>query len=183
MSSITRGGLRRSGKINLKGKIMRTQLIRLAVVLNIVGLMAVTISGLLPTLAQADSRPQEVLDLIAGHQALVVKIRPLHDRVQAPQQKKDSAGIKPDRAEKRAPETLRHKDRAVSSSDEYGRIKVQLSAFEKKARAERERVNNPRFGVGLAKRDSKIADARKTLATLQREFAALERQEKALGRR
>ena len=153
------------------------------------GLVAVTVTGLLPNHAIAADRPQEVLDLIAGHQALAMKIRPLQDRV--------LTGFKPEGAPIRAkvnttdesggeaptsaPERLRHKDRAASSSDEHGRIKVRFSALEKNAKTERERVNRPQFGADLTRSKSEIADARKKLAALQREFAALEREVNSLG--
>jgi hypothetical protein len=52
-------------------------------------------------------------------------------------------------AEKRMPTTLTHRDRAASTGDDYGRIKVRLSALAAKAKAERERVMRPDFGVGL----------------------------------
>jgi len=168
---------------------MSTQLTKLAVIA--LGLSAVTLLGLLPVRATADSRSQEVLDLVAAHEALAMKIRPLQDRVLV-KFKPDGTPVRakvsatPDAsnngAATRAPERLRHKDRAVSDSDEYGRIKVRFSAFEKKAKAERERVNRPRFGADLTRSRSEIAGARKALAALQREFATLEREVTALKR-
>lgn len=213
---------------------MGTQLNKLTVM--VVGLAAVTLTGLLSSRATAQSHPQEVLDLIAAHDALAMKIRPLRDRVLAMPSKESSTGFNPDGvpvraktgaatgeskadAETRVSETLRHKDRAVTTSDEYGRIKVQFSTLEKKARAERERVNRPNFGIHSARSEStsgdirfgdgrhgsqlpsgtksqdkpeagtaenidskEIADARRALAALQHELAALERDVNALGR-
>ena len=106
--------------------------------------------------------------------------------VARPEPKESSAGFKPDGAPlrakaatgtasesgRRAPERLRHKDRAVTSGDDYGRIKVKMAALDKKAKAERERVNRPKFGAG----GRGVAAARKKLASLQRELAALERE-------
>lgn len=153
----------------------------------------------LSQVAHAQNRPQGVRDLIAGHAALAMKIRPLHDRVLIARPKVgESAGFKPDgvplRAkvgttsgksggtEARVPERLRHKDRAATSADEYGRLKVQFLTLEKKAKAERERVNRPDFGVGL-RGASNIAAARKALAGLQREFAAIEEQDRVLRKK
>lgn len=145
-----------------------------------------------PTAAQG--HPQEVLDLIAGHEALAMKIRPLHDRVIVARSKSKKSGtaFKPDgtplRAKaatgtasesgRRVPEILRHKDRAATSGDDYKRINAQISRLKKRAKAERERVNRPNFGAGLRG----VAAARKTLASLQREYAALERELTALER-
>jgi len=162
---------------------------KLAVVAT--GLAAIVVIGLFPARATAQNRPQEVRDLIADHQALAMKIRPLQDRVltaTAPQD--NSAGFKPDgvpvrakgdaTSEGRVPERLRHKDRAASDSDDYGRIKVRLSALEKEAKVERERVMRPEFGAGLSRSKSETADARRKLTALQRELAVLERELNAL---
>lgn len=54
---------------------MKTQLKKILV--TVFGLAALVLS----TQVIAEDRPQEVLDLIAGHQALAMKIRPLQDRV------------------------------------------------------------------------------------------------------
>jgi hypothetical protein len=156
-------------------------------------LTAVTLGGLFSTNAIADSRPQAVLDLIAAHQTMAMKVRPLNDRVLVafkPDGVPIRAKVSAEKAESNdsavtrapAPERLRHKDRAASSSDEYGRIKVRLSAFEKDAKTERERVNTPRFGIGLSKRHKDIIAAQRKLASLQREFAVLEREVNALAR-
>jgi hypothetical protein len=175
---------------------------------SVVGLAAIVLIVLLPNRATAESRPQEVLDLISAHEALAMKIRPLQDRVlAAPPATESSAEFKtegvPLRAktsttngesntenESRVPETLRHKDRAATSGDDYGRIKVKFSTLEKNASKERERINRPDFGVSLANHDGEsnvdakaIADARKTLAALQQELSTLEREVSALGRR
>jgi hypothetical protein len=202
---------------------MITQPMKLAVVAA--GLAAIVMTGLFPARAIAQNRPQDVRDLIAAHEALAMKIRPLQDRVltaTAPQ--KGSTQFNPDGvpvrakgnatsgdsnpgSEGRAPERLRHKDRAATDSDDYGRIKVRLSTLDKEAKAERERVMRPDFGAGLAARDGEsgevrygdgrvgsrpptgaannsdakeIADARKALAALQRELAVLEREVNAL---
>lgn len=175
---------------------MSTQPMKLSVVVT--GLAAIVMMGLFPASATAQSRPQEVLDLIAAHKALAMKIRPLQDRVltvTAP--KEDSNQFKPDgvpvraksnatsgdsnpASEGRVAERLRHKDRAATDGDDYGRIKVRLSALKKKAKAERERVMRPKFGVGLTRGKSESADARKKLTALQRELAVLEREVNAL---
>ena len=178
---------------------MSIRLIKLAV--TIFGLTAVALLELVPTRAIADNRPQEVLDLIAAHQELAMKIRPLNDRVLIAAPKDDNEQFKPDgvpvrakasaatlenndSAEARAPERLRHKDRAANDGDDHGRIKVRFSALEENARKERERVNRPQFGVGLSQSDAnEVADARKALAALEREFAALQREEQAQRRR
>ncbi len=136
--------------------------------------------------AAAQDHPQEVLDLVAAHQALAMKIRPLSDRVLVARSKpkESSASFKPDGTPLRTKagtasgagsgtaERLRHKDRAATSGDDYGRIKVKMAALDKKAKAERERVNRPKFGVG----GRGVAAAKKKLASLQRELAALERE-------
>jgi len=155
------------------------------------GLTAVTLVGFFPTNVAADARPQEVLDLIAAHEELVMKIRPLQDRVLVTAQKKDDQQFKPDGVPVRAkvstktdtsdsdgrvPERLRHKDRAASDSDEHGRINVRFAALDENAKAERERVNRPQFGAGLTRGKSEIADARKALAALERELAILKRE-------
>lgn len=203
----------------------------------VAGLAAVTLIGLLSAGATAQQRPQEVLDLIAEHQALAMKIRPLQDRIAvAGKQNEDSASFNPDGvplrakgssatsdagrgAEGRVAENLRHKDRAVAPGDDYSRIRARLTALEKKAMAERERVNRPDFGAGLRSGQSgsanvrfgdgrrgarlpaaakpaenagaaaaanvdatEIAAAHRALASLQREFAELEREANALQR-
>lgn len=148
-------------------------------------LLSFVMSGLVTA---APDRPKQVLDLVAAHEALAMKIRPLHDRILVARSKNKKSGtaFKPDGAPLRAKaatgtasesgrrtsERLRHKDRAVTSGDDYGRIKVKMAALDKKAKAERERVNRPNFGVGLRG----VAAARKKLASLQRELAALERE-------
>ncbi len=155
---------------------METQPIKLTVIA--VGLAAVTLMGLLPSRATAQDRPQEVLNLVSAHQALAMKIRPLQDRVLAAQaQEKNSTHFNPDgvpvraktnattgesnaAAERRIAETLRHKNRAATAGDDYGRIKTRLSTLERNARAERERVNRPRFGAGSATRDSESGNVR-----------------------
>lgn len=122
--------------------------------------------------AAAQGHPQEVLDLVAAHEALAMKIRPLQDRIiiaRVPPKESQSAGT-------RVSERLRHKGRAATATDEYGRLKVKFSTLNKKARAERERVNRPDFGAGLRG----VAAAKKKLAALQREYAALERELAAL---
>lgn len=134
---------------------------------------AFVIAFQLPTAALAqDSHPQEVLDLVATHQALAMKIRPLQDRIivrRVPP--KDSQS-----SDTRVSERLRHKNRAATSTDEFGRIKVQFLKLEKEARTERERVMRPDFGSGLRE----VAAAKKKLASLQRRYAALERELTAL---
>lgn len=144
---------------------------------------------LTPGPAAAQSRPQQVLDLIAAHEALAMKIRPLHDRVlvqRSTDDKKSASAFKPDgtplRAKaatgtasepgKRVSERLRHKDRTGSDTDDYGRIKVKMSSLEKRAKAERERVMRPKFGAN----GRGVKAAKRKLAALQRELAALEKE-------
>jgi len=134
------------------------------------GLAAIVVMGLFPARGVAQNRPSEVRDLIADHNALAMKIRPLQDRVLTATQPQEG----------RVPERLRHKDRAASDGDKYGRIMVRLSALEKNARRERERVMQPEFGVGLSRKKSETADARKKLTAMQRELAVLERELNAL---
>ncbi len=151
-----------------KGIIMRTQLPKL--LLTAIGLTAVAVTGFVPGYAFADDRPQEVLDLIADHEVLAMKIRPLRYRVVAAASKD-----RDDRFGSESPQV-----RAVSDDDD--RITDRLAALDKSASTERERVNAPRFGVDLAKRDKDIIDARKQLAALEREVAVLEREVDALER-
>jgi hypothetical protein len=134
--------------------------------LVIVGFVALALTSLYPLCAAADEHPQEVLDLIAAHNALAMKIRPLQDRLEAAAPTNDATGFKAEGApvrakastageentadaEKRMPATLTHRNRAAGVGDDYGRIKVRLSALAANAKAERERVMRPRFGVGL----------------------------------
>lgn len=144
----------------------------------VAGFAAFTLTSLHSDRAAADDHPQEVLELIAAHHALEMKIRPLQDRVAALAASKESKpSFQPEgaplrakvdaateentaEAEKRMPETLTHRDRATSAGDDYGRVKVKLSALEKKARAERERINRPEFGVGLRQSDDESGDIR-----------------------
>lgn len=144
---------------------------------------------LAPNAAAAPDRPQEVLDLVAGHKVLAMKIRPLHDRVLVQRSgdgKKSSSAFKPDGTPLRAKaatgaasstgtrvsERLRHKGRAATSGDEYGRVKVKMISLEKRAKAERERVMRPKFGA----KGRGVKAAKKKLAALQRELAALEKE-------
>ena len=122
---------------------------------TVIGLAAVALS----THVIAEDRPQAVLDLIAGHQALAMKIRPLQDRVTmaAASQERDSRF---------------NTDGVPARAD----VKVRLSAFDTSARTERERIMRPKFGVGLSKRHKDIISAQKKLSALQRELAALERE-------
>lgn len=144
----------------------------------IAGFAALTFASLHSGRAAADDHPQEVLELIAAHHALEMKIRPLQDRLVALAQSKasttgfQSEGVplrakvnaaseeKTAEAEKRMPETLTHRDRATSAGDDYGRVKVRLSALEQEARAERERINRPDFGVGLRHADDEGGNIR-----------------------
>jgi len=137
------------------------------------GLAAVTLTGLLPASAIAQDRPKEVKNLISAHRTLEMKIRPLQDRVRMASSTR--AGGDTDAAG-RVPERLRHKNRSMNDGADYSRIKVQLSALEKKAKRERERVMRPSFGVSGAQSDKQIADARKALNSLRRELTLLERQ-------
>ena len=151
-----------------KGIIMRTQLPKL--LLAAVGLTAVAGTGFVPGYAFADDRPQEVLDLIADHQALAMKIRPLRYRVVAAASKD-----RDDRFGAQSPQV-----RTVSDDDD--RITARLTALEKSARTERERINRPDYGVGISEGDQELIDARKKLTALQREVAVLEREVDALAR-
>lgn len=138
--------------------------------LTAIGLTAVAVTGFVPGHPFADDRPQEVLDLIADHQALAMKIRPLRYRVVAAASK--------DRDERFGPESPQV--RAVSDDDDG--ITTRLAALEKSARTERERVNRPDYGVGISEGDKELIDARKKLAALQREVAVIEREVDAQGR-
>jgi len=160
---------------------------------------AVTLAGLFPSSATAQNQPQEVQGLIAAHNALLMKVRPLQKRVVAAAPATGSnEGFQPDGvpirakgstssgdsnsgADRRIPATLRHRDRTVSDSDEYGRIKVRLAALEDNIRAERQRVSQPGFGTRAGGKE--IAAARKTLVALQKELGALEREVNASGGR
>ena len=173
---------------------MRTQLSGLVVA--VVGLTAVALS----THAIAETRPQELLDLIAGHEALAMKIRPLQNRVVVAVASKDrderfnpqsvparaKVKVATDEsntdAEKRVPERLRHKDRAATGGDDYDGVMARLSTLDKSARTERERVNRPKYGVGLSKDHKDIVSAQKKFSALQRELAVLEREIDALAR-
>jgi hypothetical protein len=141
-------------------------------------LAAAIAAGLLPTRVVAQDHPQEVLDLIAEHQALAMKIRPLQDRiVVARAAAENSERFKPEgvplrassdaatgdgstAAESRISGTLRHKDRAATSGDDLGRISARLSALERQAMAERERINRPRFGLATAQSSREGGDVR-----------------------
>lgn len=145
--------------------------------------------------ATAQERPQAVLELISGHDALAMKIRPLHDRVLAAESKEGSASFKPEGvplrakaetagvqpSEKRIPARLSHRDRSATSGDDYGRIKVRFWALEKKAKAERERVNQPSFGAGL--QNEEVETAGQSLASLERELTAIGKELASLERR
>ncbi|MDH3265326.1 MAG: hypothetical protein OEM25_00040 [Gammaproteobacteria bacterium] len=146
--------------------------------LMVVGLVATTLAGISPSAAIAQSQPREVRDLIAAHDALAMRVRPLQDRIiVAEQTKRSDEGFQP----RGVPETIGHKGRAVSDSDDYGRIKVRLSTLENKARTERRRISRP--GFGTVSDGKEIADARKTLVGLQKELVVLEREVNALRRR
>lgn len=128
-------------------------------------LIVIALAGLLPLRATAQGHPQEVLDLLAGYDALAMKVRPLQDRVVAAASSGDgSAGFKAEgvpvrakaaadtastdtAAEQRVSERLRHKDRAVPTGDDYARVRARLAALEDKLRAERARISSPGFGV------------------------------------
>jgi len=130
-------------------------------------LMVIALTLLLPVRADADSHPQEVLELIAAHHALAMKIRPLQDRIVLQASAQDTgAGFHPEGApvraksntattqgaagaENRVPGTIRHRDRAVAG-DDYGRFKVRLSTLEQRAGAELERISRPGFGYRSA---------------------------------
>lgn len=148
--------------------------------------MVIVVAGLIAiTGVMAEEHPQEVLDLIAAHESLAMKIRPLQDRVIV-RFKPDGVPVRAKAetatdegngsAEGRVSERLRHKDRAASSNDDYDRIRARIESLEKKSKTERERVNRPHFGTDLRRGKSEIADARKRLAALQRELAALEQE-------
>jgi len=134
-------------------------------------MLAVTVlAASLPGRVAAQSHPQEVLDLVAAHEALAMKIRPLQDRIvvsAAPQA--GTAGFNPEGApirakgstttddaatgaENRSAETLRHRDRAAAP--EPGGLGARLSAFAEKARVESERISQPGFGLRSAAREA-----------------------------
>lgn len=155
----------------------------------VVALAAVGIATSFWSAAMAQSHPQEVLDLVAAHNALAMKIRPLRDRIAAAEQDNAETVFNPEGApvrakvaaaadqgtsqsESRVTERLRHKDRAVAMDKEN--LMARLTTLETKARKERERINRPNFGVGLDARA--MADAQKKLRDLQREFAVIERE-------
>jgi len=141
-------------------------------------LAAIVLGGVWPARSNADSHPQEVLELVAAYDALAMKVRPLKDRVviaSAPGAADSS--FRPEgvplrattatsaeagnaAAEQRVSENLRHKDRAAPAADDYGRIKVRLSALEENARAERERISRPGFGVDLSRSDTEAGAVR-----------------------
>lgn len=155
---------------------MSTRSIKLTVIGA--GIAIVTVMALLPTRVTAQSQAQEVLDLILDHQALAMKVRPLQDRVLvASPPEQDSESFSPEGvpiraksdattgenntgAENRVSERLRHKNRAATSSDDYDRIKMRLAALEENARAERERINRPDFGISSARRASESGEVR-----------------------
>lgn len=127
--------------------------------------------------APTQSHPQEVLDLISGHQALAAKVRPLLDRVEMPKASSDdSTGFRPEGApirgtvdapnsgsrsdpEQRLPERLRHRDRAATSTA-ADRLAARLEALDAQAKAERERVMRPEFGVDLNRSNAGSRDVR-----------------------
>jgi outer membrane murein-binding lipoprotein Lpp len=180
-------------------------------------LLSMAITALPFMSAMADDHPQEVLDLVAAYDALAMKVRPLQDRVQAAESpRQDKAQFRPEGApiratadatstgsksdsESRAPERLRHKNRATTDTVD---LNDRLAALEKKILAERERVMQPEFGAGLRGRNADdesgairfgdgqhgqrppakttgLAEARKTLAQFQAELGELEREVEA----
>jgi hypothetical protein len=140
--------------------------------------MAVLTAQAIAVRAFAQSHPQEVLDLVAAHDVLEMKIRVLQDRVAAPSSAKgDSASFNPDGvpirakgsatadgsssgAEARLPERLRHRDRPTSGTDDYARIRARLQLLEKKAAAERERISQPGFGAGSYRLEPEAGEIR-----------------------
>jgi len=140
-------------------------------------LATIVLCGVLPGRSNAESHPQEVLDLVAAYDALAMKVRPLQDRVViAAAPDTDDSSFRPEgvplrattatsaatdsaSAERRVSENLRHKDRAVSS-DDYGRIKVRLSTLEEKVRAERARISSPGFGLRPTRSDGESGNVR-----------------------
>ena len=147
---------------------MSTQLSRIIV-------FPALLTGILATHALAQDHPQEVLDLISAHEALAMKIRVLQDRVSVP--KSNETGFRPESApvrakvateaetgtadaEKRIPETLRHRDRSAADPEGHGRINVRLTALAQDATAERERINRPEFGAGTRRVERESGDIR-----------------------
>lgn len=128
-------------------------------------LAALTLTGLSPSDASAQSHPQEVLDLIGSYEALAMKVRPLKGRVVVASSATDAnAGFRPEgvplraqtatgttgdnsAAERRAPERLRHKDRTASTDDDYTSLTAELAALERETQSELERIRAPGFGT------------------------------------
>ena len=122
-------------------------------------------SGLSGQPAAAQEQPQEIRDLIRSYEALAMKIRPLQDRVAARSPGTESnprfepEGV-PLRAQvrtsssdgaadggTRAPERLRHRDRAVNAEDEYARVSAGVSELNRSVEAALARIRAPGFGT------------------------------------
>jgi len=172
-----------------RGERMSTHVMKMAV--TVTGIAAVTLMSVLPVDAIAQSHAQEAKNLISAHKAMEMKIDSLQDRVRmASVRRQNNSGFGRDdmsgrtngggSSNGRIPERLQHKDRAASDGGDYSRIKADLSAFEKKAKRERERVMRPSFGTDRAQSEKEIANARRALNALQRELSVLERQLTAL---
>lgn len=123
-----------------------------------------------------DSHPQEVLDLISAYEELAMKIRPLQDRVVVKRVEEDKTGFKPEGAPIRA-------KASTADADEHGRIKVRFATLKKQVETELERIHKPGFAVRNGVDPKIIAEARRKLLALQREYAVLQRQVKAPERR
>jgi hypothetical protein len=136
-------------------------------------LAAVTSIGLPPAPVTAQDHPQEVLDLIAAHKELAMKIRPLRDRVIAlapVYEKTEGASLRAQSsdetrrsnpaADRRVSETLRNRDRAVLGSDEYDRIEGRLADLEEKAEEELGRISIPGFGLRSLQRNRQSGETR-----------------------
>jgi hypothetical protein len=109
-------------------------------------------------------------------------------------------------AESRVSERLRHRDRAIGADDDYKRITSELSVLERNARSELQRIRTPGFGTVRESGSVRFGDgirgarppsgvqapqvdqraigaARRTLAELERKYAALEREVNEMQRR
>ena len=151
-------------------------------------LLILAFAGLVPCHATTESHPQEVLDLVAAHDALAMKVRPLQKRIETAKFKPEGAPLRArvdtksanDDPGNRVSERLRHKNRAVTDEDAE-RLMNRLDALEKHVLAARERISRPEYGAGVrdGKRPLSQAESRQ-LAALQREMAEIERDVNAL---
>ena len=150
-----------------------------------------------------DSHPQEVLDLISAYEELAMKVRPLQDRVVVRHVEEDKAGFKPEGAPIRAKVSTADADEHGRIKVRFATLKKQveteLERIHKPGFAERtdesttvvfgDGRHGSRLPAGKTQQgglrhgsgaDPKvIAEARRKLAALQREYSVLQRQVKA----